>query len=73
MYYVTSSNVVRKFSPSTVSGDNVTAATDTAYSFSGTTFPASATGSGVSVRITLSPAGLLVLQPNKNRILKVAP
>ncbi|MBP9681573.1 MAG: hypothetical protein KBD76_09220 [Bacteriovorax sp.] len=73
MYYVTSNNVVRKFSPSTVSGDNVTAATDTAYSFSGTTFPASATGSGVSVRIALSPAGLLVLQPNKNRILKVAP
>lgn len=62
MYYVDSSNNVHKWSPNA----SMTAGTDTKYSFSGTTF------SGI-VRITLTPAGLLVLQPNKARILKVTP
>lgn len=65
-YYVTSSNTVRKFLPTSVSGGTVFSATDTAYVFNGTTL------SG-TVRIALTPDGLLVLQPSKNRILRVPP
>jgi hypothetical protein len=62
MYYVDSSNFVHKFLPAA----NLGSAVDTKYSFTGTSF------SGY-VRITLTPAGLLVLQPNKSRILRVTP
>lgn len=62
MYYVNSSNIVHKFVPNAP----LTSATDTAYSFTGTTL-------GGIVRIALTPAGLLVLQPNMARILRVAP
>lgn len=62
IYYVTSGNVVRKLVPTS----DLTGGTDTAYSFAGTTL------SG-GVRLTLSPSGLLVLQPSKARILRVAP
>jgi hypothetical protein len=62
MYYVNGSRVVRKLTPSS----SLNGGTDTAYSFNGT----SLTG---TIRITLSPAGLLVLQPAKTRILRVAP
>lgn len=65
-YYVNGSNVVRKFLPTAVASGAVSAATDTAYTFTGT----SLTG---EVRIALTPAGLLVLQPSKQRILRVSP
>lgn len=44
----------------------LTSATDTAYTFSGTTLYS-------PVRISLTPAGLLVLQYNQSRILRVSP
>lgn len=66
MYYVTSTNIVRKFIVSSVAGDTPTLATDTPYSFTGTTL------SG-NIRLALTPSGLLVTQPNKNRILRVDP
>jgi hypothetical protein len=62
MYYVTGGNVVRKFVPNAA----LTSGTDTAYSFTGTTL------SG-TVRIALTPAGLLVLQQSMSRILRVTP
>ena len=65
-YYVTSAKVVRKFMVTSISGNIPQTATDTAYSFNGTTL------SG-DIRLSLTPAGLLVTQPSKNRILRVAP
>lgn len=65
-YYVTGANVVRKFVPATISAGVVASATDTAYSFNGTTL------SG-DIRLALTPAGLLVVQPTKRRILRVSP
>ena len=62
MYYVTSGNQVHKFVPNLA----MTSASDTPYTFDGTTL------SG-TIRITMSPAGLLVLQPSKARILRVDP
>ena len=62
IYYVNNSNVVHKIIPSL----NLTGGTDSTYSFTGTTF------SG-TVQIAITPIGLLVLQPNKFRILKVTP
>lgn len=65
-YYVSGSTVVHKFLPTAVASGMVSAATDTAYSFAGTTL------SG-EVRLALTPAGLLLTQPTKQRILRVAP
>lgn len=65
-YYVTNSNAVRKFIVTAVSSNIPTTATDTGYNFTGTTL----TG---NIRISLTPQGLLVTQPNKNRILRVTP
>ncbi len=65
-YYVNGSSVVRKFVPTAVTNGTVSAATDTAYSFTGTSL------SG-EVRLALTPAGLLITQPTKQRILRVAP
>lgn len=65
-YYVTNTNIVRKFVVSSLSGSTPASATDTAYSFTGTTL------SGTT-RLALTPAGLLVTQPTKQRILRVAP
>lgn len=63
MYYADTANQVHKFVPSA----DLTSATDTIYSFTGTTL------SG-GVRLTLHPTdGLLILQKNKNRILRVDP
>ena len=62
IYYVKNNNTVHKWVPNAA----LTSATDTTYSFTGTSF------SGI-VRITLTPSGLLVLQPNKARILRIAP
>ena len=61
-YYVDSSNGVHKFVPNVA----MTTGTETAYSFVGTTF------TGIA-RLALTPAGLLVLEPNKSRILVVSP
>ena len=66
MYFATTGNKVYKVVPTAVSGDTVTAATLTQYNFTGTTL------SGTQ-RLALTPAGLLVAQPSKARILKVAP
>jgi hypothetical protein len=67
-YYVTSTNQVRRQKPTAVAGGTVTAAQDTAYDLTGTTFAADETP-----RLALTPAGLLVMQPSRNRILVVAP
>lgn len=64
IYYVDNSNGVHKFVPNAA----LTSATDTPYVFNGL----SMSTAGI-VRITKTPAGLLVLQPNKSRILRVAP
>lgn len=64
LYYVDSNNGVHKFVPNAA----MTSATDTPYVFNGLNMSTA----GI-VRITKTPAGLLVLQPNKSRILRVAP
>ncbi len=62
IYFATIGNTVHKIVPlSDLSGG-----TFSTYSITGTTL----TG---TVRLTLAPAGLLVLQANKNRILRLAP
>jgi hypothetical protein len=66
IYFSTSTNRVFSVLPSAVSGVAVTAGTLSEYNFNGTTL----TG---STRIVLTPAGLLVTQPSKLRILRVAP
>jgi hypothetical protein len=66
IYFSTSTNRVFSVLPSAVSGVAVSAGTLSEYNFSGTTL----TG---STRIALTPAGLLVTQPSKLRILRVAP
>jgi hypothetical protein len=65
-YFSTSTNRVFSVLPSAVSGVAVTAGSLSEYNFTGTTL----TG---STRIALTPAGLLVTQPSKLRILRVAP
>lgn len=63
IYYSDGNNQVHKFIPNAA----MTSATDSLYSFSGT----SLTG---GVRIALHPTdGLLILQKNKNRILRINP
>ncbi len=62
MYWVDTNNRIHKFVPNS----NLTSATDTKYNLTGTTFTGYA-------RIALTPAGLLILQPNKSRILRVDP
>lgn len=62
IYYIDSSRNVHKLVPNST----LTGGTDTKYTFTGTSI-------GGIPRLTLAPAGLLVLQPNKNRILRVSP
>ncbi|MEO5666493.1 MAG: hypothetical protein ABIR96_00395 [Bdellovibrionota bacterium] len=62
MYWITSSNVVQKMIPAS----DLLSATISTYVFTGQSFTGTA-------RLALTPAGLLVLQPNKNRILRVTP
>ena len=62
MYWVDTNNKVHKFVPNST----LTSATDTKYNLTGTTFTGYA-------RIALTPAGLLILQQNKSRILRVDP
>lgn len=62
IYYSNSQNEVHKMVPTC----DKTGGTDTKYDFTGTSF------SG-TVRLTMIPGALLILQPNKSRVLKVAP
>lgn len=66
IYFSTSTNRIFSVTPISLSGFTVSSATLSEYTFFGT----SLTGSN---RLALTPAGLLVTQPSKNRILRVAP
>ncbi len=63
-YYVSNTNFVHKFKVTSVSGSVATAASDAVYTFNGTSL-------GGTPRLAVTPAGLLVTQPTKNRILRV--
>lgn len=66
-YYSWKSHRVSKFRVTQTSGIDLVAATDTPYNFSGTSL------NGNNTRLALTPAGLLVTQPDKARILSVIP